>query len=408
MPIVMRVCETRVYHGDVKRLPRLLADNDGRAAVLVEHRDVRVVGNVVCNRTALYKLLGACSDREAYAKLLQAVNAPAALKEEEFNEHYVSVEHVSLPAVRFYECDGGPYLTGSVIIACSGGNCNASIHRMMMLNDREFAVRIVPRHLYRMLRESGGSLPIAVVLGAHPLVELAAATSPPYGVFELGVAAALGWDGGVCKTPRYGIPVPCDAGIVLEGRLGPDTAPEGPFADILLLCDRVREQPVFHVENFYVSRGGALVWQILPGGTEHKLLMGFPREALIWDAVRRSIGREPRVRLMPAAGGWLAAAIAVDEIDPATAKIALMAAFAAHPSLKLAIVTWNDVDIEKSDELWWAIATRLTEPNDILIVPEVRVSTLDPSSRDGIGVKIGVVAVPRGDPGRFRRPGLAG
>ncbi len=399
-------CETRVYRDRLESLPRLLAENDGKAAVLLEWGGVPAVGNLVCNRVALYKLLGSSDERDAYLRLLRGVERPGEPREDAFREHYEERARLELPAVRFYDCDGGPYLTGSVLVACHGDVCNASIHRMMALDGGRYVVRVVPRHLYRMLREAGGSIPVAVVLGAHPLVELAAATSPPYGVFELDVAAALGWRGGICRTPRYNLPVPCDAGAVIEGRLGPDTAREGPFADILRLCDRVREQPVFHPEAYYVSRGAPRAWQVLPGGTEHILLMGFPREALIWDAVRRAVGREARVRLLPAAGGWLAASIAFDEIDAATAKIALMAAFSAHPSLKLAVVTTGDVNPGDAGDLLWAVATRVADPSDIVIIPEARVSTLDPSSRDGIGVKVGIVAVPRGEPDRFRRARL--
>ncbi len=405
MPTVTPCGVVRVQ-GRLEELPGLLARHDGERSVLLEWGGVAAAGNIVCNRAALYKILGVGSDGEAYRRLLAAIEAPREPPEEAFREHYEEVGDVKLPAVRFYECDGGPYLTGSVIIGCIGGTCNASIHRMMAIGPREYVVRVVPRHLHRMLSERR-PLPVAVVLGAHPLVELAAATSPPYGVFELGVAASLGWRSPVCRTPRYSIPVPCDAGVVLEGLLGVGEADEGPFADILLLCDRVRRQPVLRVESVYVSRSDVWAWQVLPGGEEHRLLMGFPREALIWDSVRRAVGREPRVRLVKGGGGWLAAVIGV-EVDEANAKIALMAAFAAHPSLKIAIVTHPDIDVDNEADLLWAIATRLAKPEDVAIVPEARVSSLDPSSRDGVGVKLGIVAVPRGDVRAYRRPKLAG
>ena len=135
--------------------------------------------------------------------------------------------------------------------------------------------------------------------------------------------------------------------------------------------------------------------------------MGFPREALIWDSVRRAVGREPRVRLLRGGGGWLAALIGVD-VDEANAKIALMAAFAAHPSLKLAIVTHSDINLDDDAEAIWVLSTRLAKPEDILVVPEARVSTLDPSSKDGVGLKIGIVAVPRGGERDYRRPRLVG
>ncbi len=401
----------RVERGRLERLPSLLYECDSKCSVVLEAEGfVRAHGNLLCNRSALYQALNANSDRQAYERILSALSSPREPPELSFAEHYREAPVTAtarLPATRFYDCDGGPYLTGAVIIACHNGACNASIHRMMKVTDTSFAVRVVPRHLHRMLEEAGGKLPVAVVLGANPLFMIAAATSPPYGVFEASVAYSLGWRSGLCRTPRYAIPVPCDAGIVLEGVLGPERVEEGPFADILLLCDRVRREPVLHVEAVYESKAREpSVWQILPGGEEHRLLMGFPREAIIWDSVRRAVGREPVVRLLKSGGGWLAAAIAFNDISVEDAKIALMAAFSAHPSLKAAIVTLNDVDVDDADDILWSVFTRVSSSKDLLVVEEVRVSSLDPSARDGQGVKIGIVAVPRGDKVRFTRPRL--
>ncbi len=413
------LCETvNVELDSPSQLPKMLWVEDGRRSVNATFRDgsIAAYGNVICNRAALYKLLGAASDSEAYSRLVNAVSTASSSSrhlpvQHDFENFYTRATDVKnvirrLPATRFYECDGGPYLTGGIVIACTGGVCNASIHRMMRVGDL-FAVRVVPRHLYRMLRERG-RLPVAVVLGAHPLVELAAATSPPYGVFELNVAFELGWKGGVCLTPFYSIPVPCDAGIILEGILGGGYAREGPFTDILLLCDEVREEPLFEPQAVYVSSEQPRVWQILPGGTEHRILMGFPREALVWDSVRRSVGREPIVRLLGSGGGWLSLLLAFNDIDHAHAKLAALAAIAAHPSVKIVVVTLSDINVDDERDVNWAIATRTDPHRDVLILSDIRGSTLDPTSSGGIGSKMIILALPRGDTRRFTRPRLVG
>ncbi len=398
---------------DPQALPKTLLSYDGVKTVVARFRDgsISATGNVICNRRALYELLCVESDKRAYLKIIgsidQAIRGNVREDSKDFNNYYTRVENVEsfiekLPATRFYECDGGPYLTGAIIIGCVGDVCNASIHRMMRVGEG-FAVRVVPRHLYRMLRERR-PLPVAVVLGANPLVELAAAVSPPYGVFELDVAKAMGWGGGTCLTPTYSIPVPCDASIVIEGLIGTGYAPEGPFTDILLLCDRVREEPIFVPQHVYVSYTGRYVWQILPGGTEHQLLMGFPREALIWDNVRRSVGLEPRVRLLKSGGGWLSVVLAFNDIDHAHAKLAALAAIAAHPSVKFVIVTLSDINIDNEVDVNWALATRLDPQHDVMVINEIRGSSLDPTSRDGTGSKIVMIALPRGDKSRFLKP----
>ncbi|AEM38064.1 Carboxylyase-related protein [Pyrolobus fumarii 1A] len=415
MPVVTS-CEVREeYLESLDALPRLLHECDGKCSVIARFggKWFDAIGNVICNRGALYNLLGARKDSEAYAKLLEAMNeaSSAKLREESFSEWFEKADASvaeRLPATRFYDCDGGPYLTGGVIIACVDNVCNASIHRIMRVGKGVYGVRVVPRHLHALL-ERKRPLPVAIVFGADPRVELASACSPPLGVFELGVAVRLGWSGRVCKTPLYGIPVSCDAGVVVEGLLGEQLVEEGPFTDILLLCDEKRLQPSFRPQAVYLNKvTERFVWQILPGSEEHRLLMGFPREASIWDSVRRATGKEPIVRLTKGGGGWLNAVIAFDKIDDALARLAGIAAIAGHPSVKNVIVTTADVNIDDPVDVEWAVATRVQHDHDVIVIRGVRGSTLDPSGSEGVGTKTVIVAIPKGDKSKFLKPKLLG
>jgi 2,5-furandicarboxylate decarboxylase 1 len=71
-----------------------------------------------------------------------------------------------------------------------------------------------------------------------------------------------------------------------------------------------------------------------------------------------------------------------------------MATFAAHPSLKHAIVVDTDVDAYNLEEVEWAIATRFQANEDLVIIPNVRGSTLDPSvdQETGLITKLGIDA----------------
>ena len=68
-----------------------------------------------------------------------------------------------------------------------------------------------------------------------------------------------------------------------------------------------------------------------------------------------------------------------------------MAIFAAHPSLKHAIVVDSDIDPYDMQQVEWAMATRFKGDEDILMVPGVRVSSLDPASdqEKELGCKVG-------------------
>lgn len=394
---------------------RLIREAEKRENIIlfkVKGYEPLVVANLIPSRRILYQALGVKDDIEAYSRLLEAYN----IEEEsvdygEFSNYFKPLEENwirMLPALKFYKGDGGPYITSSIIIACLESICNASIHRMMRISERKYAVRVVPRHLHYMLKTmeaKGKGLPVAIVIGVHPLVELAAAMSPPYGVFELLVASKLLGGLKLCRTQLFSIPVPCGSSIVIEGVLGPERAKEGPFVDLLGLYDAVRLEPVLVVHRVYVNRKHRVFFRvILPGGLEHKLLMGFPREAQVYHSVARVVPSVKKVRLTMASGMWLHAVISIKKQHEGDAKNAGLAALAAHTSLKHVIVVDDDIDPDDPWQLEWAIATRFRADRDLVVINNVRGSTLDPYSPDGLTTKLIIDATaPLADKERFSR-----
>jgi UbiD family decarboxylase len=75
-------------------------------------------------------------------------------------------------------------------------------------------------------------------------------------------------------------------------------------------------------------------------------------------------------------------------------KNALMETFAAHPSLKHAVVVDTDINVFNPEEVEWAIATRFQADKDLMVIPNARGSTLDPSANQetGLTTKLGVDA----------------
>jgi len=144
---------------------------------------------------------------------------------------------------------------------------------------------------------------------------------------------------------------------------------------------------VTHRENY-------LYQALLPGGMEHKLLMGVPYEAKIREAVGNVVPSVKDVRLTPGGCCWLHAVISIEKQVDGDAKNAILAAFAAHPSLKHAVLVDQDIDVTKLDEVEWAIATRFQGDEDVVVVGGARGSTLDPSADQELATtsKVGVDA----------------
>jgi UbiD family decarboxylase len=358
----------------------------------------RAVANILDTRVKLMRALGVGSIEEAYVKLLEAEANPLEPSEVN-NTPLVKLPQVdlrTLPIPRFFEREPGPCLTSGVVLGL-GDYVNASFHRLMVIDRDKFVIRLVPRHLYRIFNENrakGHDTPIAIVWGAHPAFLLAAASSPPYGVSELAVANRI--MNGSLRVFRLGngVPAPVDAEVVMEGYILKDAEhDEGPCVDVMGTYDTVRRQPVVKVTAIYV-KPNPLVHVLVAGDAENSILMGFEKEVKIWNAVR-AVADVKAVRLTRGGGGWLHAVIAIRKAVEGEGKNAILAAFAAHPSLKHVIVVDDDIDIDDPYEVEWAIATRFRADEDLVIISNVRGSSLDPAAIDqsiGLTTKMGIDA----------------
>lgn len=69
-----------------------------------------------------------------------------------------------------------------------------------------------------------------------------------------------------------------------------------------------------------------------------------------------------------------------------------------------------DVDIHVPGEVEWAIATRFQADRDLVVVANAQGSRLDPSTRDGVGAKMGLdaTAPPGAPPLKFKRISIPG
>jgi len=381
-----------------------------------DHPDINVVGNLLNTREKVRLALNVNNDEGIYMKLLRAQESAVKPKEALDSPHDpVPVDLASLPIPRYFEFEPGPCITSAVVIGLDLKEdfTNMSIHRLTPIGKDKFVIRIVPRHLYRIYqrnKELGKDTPVAIAWGLHPSVLIAAASSPPLGVSELNVANALLNNELKVRILDNGVPAPASAEILMEGYISAsEEAREGPCMDILGTYDHVRMQPVVRITRIYVRRESPLIIHALVAGdSEHRILMGLEREAKIWQFVRNVVPEVKAVRLTPGGCGWLHAVISVRKQSDGDPKNVIMAAFAAHPSLKYVVVVDDDVDVDNPTEVEWAIATRFRADEDLVIIKYARGSTLDPVAIDptqGITTKMGIDAtIPiNADKAKFRR-----
>ncbi|MHB8102453.1 MAG: UbiD family decarboxylase [Methanosarcina sp.] len=356
----------------------------------------KVIMNLLGSRDELASLLGV--PKEEIIKRLSEVSPKGTVMLVSESPTLEVVENkvdlTKLPILTHFEKDGAPYITAGIVVSEYGGIMNASIHRLMLAGKDKLAARLVPpRHTYLLHKkaaENGEPLPVAIVIGCDPLIIYATSTRVPVGK-EFEYAAALRGLPVEVFECENGVKVP-HAEIVLEGYIDPvEKVNEGPFVDITGTYDVVRKEPVIRISRI-IHRKDPIYHGILPAGPEHLLMMGIPYEPRIYKAVGE-VTTVKNVVLTEGGCCYLHAVVQIEKQTEGDGKNAIMAAFAAHTSLKHVVVVDEDINIFDPNDVEFAIATRVKGDLDILVIPNVRGSSLDPrGAPDGTTTKVGIDA----------------
>jgi 2,5-furandicarboxylate decarboxylase 1 len=292
-----------------------------------------------------------------------------------------------LPVLTHHLMDGYPYLVDAIVAADpETGVYNSSHHRMYIRGKDELGLWMSPRHLWNYCQraaEKGKALPMAHVLGHHP-------------GFYLGTEALVSMEtdeyeviGGVLNEPlrlvaseAYGdkLLVPADAEIVVEGEVLPEVRDaEGPFGEFTGYYGPQRWGPVVKVKAI-TYRKDAYYMNILVGHPDTSILGGIPKEAGIYEEVKKSVPGVKAVHFPISGCCRFHAYISIDKRVDGEGKVAAIASLPYHDELKHVIVVDSDVDPFNEKEVMWALATRVQAGDDVDIIRRVRGGSLDPSS----------------------------
>ncbi|EKZ5940594.1 UbiD family decarboxylase [Klebsiella pneumoniae] len=307
-----------------------------------------------------------------------------------------------LPAPTNTPIDAGPFFCLGLALASDPDDASltdVTIHRLCVQGRNELSMFLAAgRHIevFRQKAEAAGKpLPITINMGLDPAIYIGAcfeAPTTPFGYNELGVAGALR------QRPVelvQGVSVPekaiARAEIVIEGELLPGVRvredqhtnsghamPEFPG-----YCGGANPSlPVIKVKAV-TMRNNAILQTLVGPGEEHTTLAGLPTEASIWNAVEAAIpGFLQNVYAHTAGGGKFLGILQVKKRQPADegrqGQAALLA-LATYSELKNIILVDEDVDIFDSDDILWAMTTRMQGDVSITTIPGIRGHQLDPS-----------------------------
>jgi UbiD family decarboxylase len=348
----------------------------------IEESAFSVVGNLQCSKSSFADYLG-IQTHKIIPTLINAIEQPtppqvtgtAPCQEVVIRQPDLD----DLPILFHCEGDGGNYISSGVMIAGHPKfGQNMDFHRCMQFSKTEMAVRVVKTRNFDTFLQDLGAVDVAICIGVAPNILVAGATSVEIGLNELEIANALK-PFEVVKAISSDLLIPAESEFVIEGTVYRDKRhAEGPFVDLTETQDVIRNEPVLEVKCI-THRADAIWHALLPGGLEHKILMGMPREPTIFREVNRVV-KCLDVNINPGGCSWLHAIVKIRKEHEDDGVKAIHAASRGHRSCKHIFVVDEDIDIYDPLSVEWAMATRYQADRDTVMLGRERGSSLDPSA----------------------------
>ena len=303
------------------------------------------------------------------------------------------VDITALIAPFLHERDGGPYIgTDDLVIIRDpdGGWVNVATYRVQLHGTKEVGIWMSPGQQGRIIRdkyfEKGEACPVLISLGHDPLLFLASGNELAYGLSEYDYAGGhRGAPIDIVNSEVYGLPMPANAELVLEGAIHPsDVKPEGPFGEFTGYYAGGRtDQPVVRIERIY-HRDDPIVTVASPMRPPSNFSYSkcVTKSGMIWDEVERAgLTGVTGVWCHEAGAARMFNVIAIKQAYSGHAKqAAQLAAFCQSGSYmgRFVVVVDDDIDPTNMFDVMWAISTRCDPLEDIEIVKNARSGPLDP------------------------------
>lgn len=309
------------------------------------------------------------------------------------------VDLLSLPVPVHFEVDAGAYITAGIAVARDPdtGRGNLSYARLQVKGPRIMGASLHSRGNFwdfqRRVEARNRHLEVAVVVGVHPALSLAAATRLPLGEDELELAGGLlGQPVDVTPAETVDLHVPAYAELVIEGYIEPNQRDdEGPFGEYTGYASARSTRHIFQVTA--ITRRRDMIFQdIIPGASnEHLALSKTSRVPQFFESVKKVL---PNVVAMsyPHSGTHFHCYLSMKKTLDGQSRQAMALLFGLDMYLKLVVVVDEDIDVFDEQQVLWALATRFQADRDLFVLPDMPCNLLDPSSNGGVGAKLGLDA----------------
>ncbi len=350
--------------------------------------------------------LGATYERLALA--LGSPTVPQMVKDLAYREHHpIAVKEVApkdapckevilkgdavdldlLPILAHNEGDAGKYINAAALICRERGTnaVNVGIYRHQKQGKKQLGLMINPANHGNYIRaeyeDHNEPMEVALAIGHHPALNMAAVSKQAGVGQELEVAGAfLGEALEVVRAETVNLMVPARCEIVIEGCVPPKKRQyEGPFGEWPHYYYKEGEQPYIEVTAI-TMRKNPIYQSIHSAHFEHNIIGAAPRLGSLFRRIQEAVPSLTGVH-MPMSGAARAHCyISLKKRAEGEPKQAALAAFVTEPSIKHIIVVDDDIDVFNETQVLWALAMRFQADRDLVIIPNILGSHLNPTA----------------------------
>ncbi len=353
----------------------------------------RVLGGLFATRKLIALGLGVPEDQllERYLTLEDKRIPPATVSTgpvKEIKWTGADVDLHKLPIVTHAGKDVGAYVTIGVQVGKDpdNGARNLSIHRMLLLGKDRLSLWAPPdHHLGRMIlkaEEKKRGLEVATAIGVEPAIVIGSQAKVPYGVDEYHVAGGLrGAPVALVRCETIDVEVPAMAEIVIEGVTIPgERVPDGPYGEYPGCYSEAKSAPVLKVTAITMRKNP--IYQTALTGmpvTENHTLIEYANAAVIYREAMKIVPEVRDVYVTPGGTFRHHVVVSIKKRHDDEARNLILALLALGIGLKQVTVVDDDIDIRDPTEVEWALSTRMQPDRDLIVIPRLACSTLDPS-----------------------------
>ena len=305
-----------------------------------------------------------------------------------------------LPILTTWPLDAAPFITLPLVVTKDpkSGRFNVGMYRMQLYGPRETAMHW-QRHKHGKAHASawGDRIPVAVAIGADPVLTYAATAPLPPVVDEYLFAGLLrGKPVRLVACRTVDLKVPADAEFVLEGYVdNTDVRTEGPFGDHTGVYSLADSYPTFHVQCMTHRRNPIYPATVVGKPPMEDAWLGKATERIFLPLLQMVVPEIVDMNL-PVEGGFQNLAIvSIRKSYPGQGKKVMNALWGLGHMMMLTrvlIVVDEDVDVQNPRTVAWFVLNNLDAQHDVVMMPGP-VDDLDHGSyTPALGVKIGVDA----------------